>query len=123
MKARTVAVAAALAAALAVGCARAGRGGGAAGQAQNVVVSSAGMKFDPAVITAPANANLRITFQNRDTVEHNLTIPALNAKMSNVPPGASGRLEVTTKGSGSYDVICTVPGHRESGMLAKLEVR
>lgn len=122
------AVALGLAAAIVLGvagCARRGAGpqAGGAGKTQAVTVKAAGMKFDPTVIATTPGTKLTITFNNTDTVEHNLTIPQLNAKMPNVPAGKSQTLDVTVTRAGEFDVICTVPGHRESGMLGKLSVK
>lgn len=102
---------------------RGGQQGGAPGKTQAVTVVGNNMKFDPTVISTTPGTRLTITFQNRDTVEHNLTIPQLNAKMPNVPGGRSQTVEVVANRAGEFDVICTVPGHRESGMLGKLSVK
>lgn len=127
MRFHRVALAVGLAAAVvlgAAGCARqGGGGGGAAGKTQAITINSAGMKFDPTVISTTPGTKLTITFQNKDTVEHNLTVPQLNAKTPNVPAGKSATLDVIAAKAGEYDVICTVAGHKESGMLGKLSVK
>jgi len=61
-----------------------------------------------------------VTFvvKNVGKVSHNLTIQGGKAT-PNISPGGTSRLTVTLK-KGSYTLYCSVPGHRQLGMVAKL---
>ena len=51
-------------------------------------------------------------------VTHNLTIQGGN-HTPNIGPGKTATLTVTLK-KGSYTLYCSIPGHRQLGMVAKL---
>ena len=69
--------------------------------------------FDPAQITVPAGATVRLTFSNKATVPHNLTFddPIDVATETVVDPGASETIEFTAPDAGEYTFVCTLhPG-------------
>jgi len=61
-----------------------------------------------------------VTFvvKNVGKIPHNLTIQG-GKHTSNVAPGKTVKLTVTLK-KGSYTLYCSVPGHRQLGMVTKL---
>lgn len=78
-------------------------------------------KFDPPAVTAPAGANVVLTFENRSTVPHNLTFNATisTATATVVSPGASEAVEFRTPDPGSYEFVCTL----HPGMAGTLTVQ
>jgi len=59
---------------------------------------------------------------NEGTLPHDITIPALGFSLPAAPgTTASGSLSVARPGT--YGFFCSVPGHREAGMVGALEVR
>jgi len=58
---------------------------------------------------------------NRGAILHDVTIPALGFQLV-AQPGqrAVGALTPTTPGT--YEFYCSVPGHREAGMIGRLVV-
>jgi uncharacterized cupredoxin-like copper-binding protein len=61
---------------------------------------------------------------NNGKVPHNLTVdgPGVeNEKTPTIAPGDSADLQLDLE-TGSYDLYCSIPGHREQGMEAKLAV-
>lgn len=61
---------------------------------------------------------------NDGKVPHNLTIDGPGAEGEHTPnlgPGKSAELRVTLE-TGNYELYCSIPGHREQGMEAKLAV-
>jgi plastocyanin len=75
--------------------------------------TGADLKFDPATVTAPAGADIVLTFENRATVPHNLTFsePISAATATVVTPGASETVEFRAPDPGSYEFTCTLhPG-------------
>jgi uncharacterized cupredoxin-like copper-binding protein len=57
-------------------------------------------------------------------IVHNFGVegPGVNAHSGNIK--ANGTLNATLKGlkPGEYTIVCTLPGHREGGMVARLIV-
>lgn len=71
------------------------------------------LKFDPVDVTAQPGVDVRLTFENRSEVPHNLTFEApINAASSTlVAPATSETLEFTAPGPGEYAFLCTIhPG-------------
>ena len=82
--------------------------------------TAADLKFDPGELTVKAGADVRVTFENRATVPHNLTFQApINvASAAVVDPGTSATLQFTTPEPGEYAFVCTI----HPGMGGKLIV-
>ncbi len=75
--------------------------------------TGAALKFDPAEVTVRAGADVRLTFENRSTVPHNLTFqgPPSVATATVVAAGASETLEFKAPDAGEYAFVCTLhPG-------------
>ncbi len=65
-----------------------------------------------------------VTAENEGEVVHNLTIFEGDEELEgteNVDPGGSGDLTVEVP-SGDYEMICTIPGHEELGMVGEITV-
>jgi uncharacterized cupredoxin-like copper-binding protein len=65
-----------------------------------------------------------ITFEvkNDGTIEHDLAIVGMSEKTKLISPGGSSKLTVTLK-PGTYELYCSVPGHKEAGMDVKITVQ
>ena len=89
-------------------------GGGAGGGGTNLTVgtdTAAELKFIPATISAPANTEVKLTFNNQSTSQpHNLTFQQgiTAATATNVATGQSETLTFRTPGPGSYPFVCTI---------------
>ena len=71
------------------------------------------LKFDPAELTVKAGADVRVTFENRASVPHNLTFQApINVATSTVvAPGTSETVQFKAPAAGEYPFVCTLhPG-------------
>jgi plastocyanin len=76
----------------------------------------------PAAKLKQGTYTLHVT--NTGTVVHNLYVNGPNVMKKgtrDLQPGQSADLEVTL-GTGTYDVYCAIPGHKQLGMDAKLLV-
>ncbi len=101
------------------------------------------MGYDRAVIAGTTGTRLTIRFTNGGVIDHDLVIPKAPARdvtsvdaittgmhsMADLPrlhvsasAGQTGTLTFTPSAAGSYEVWCTIPGHREAGMTARLVV-
>ena len=82
--------------------------------------TGADLKFDPAELTVKAGADVRVTFENRASVPHNLTFQApINVATSTVvAPGTSETVQFKAPAAGEYPFVCTL----HPGMGGKLIV-
>jgi plastocyanin len=82
--------------------------------------TDADLKFDPAELTVKAGADVRVTFENRASVPHNLTFQApINVATSTVvAPGTSETVQFKAPAAGEYPFVCTI----HAGMGGKLIV-
>jgi uncharacterized cupredoxin-like copper-binding protein len=74
-------------------------------------------------LAAPTVAAGPVTFvvANVGKIQHDLAIQG-GAKTPLISPGGTAKLGVTLK-AGTYTLYCSVPGHRQLGMVAKLTVK
>jgi uncharacterized cupredoxin-like copper-binding protein len=99
-------------------------------------------RFTPAALELRANQAVRFTLRDPDTVEHDFQVDGLTVMAGAMPAdhvheagsvpvgfhvhaaaGASTTLTFTPTTRGTYTAYCTVPGHREAGMVATVTVR
>ena len=104
------------------------------------------MKFVPDQIAVPAGKTVMIRMENMDAPQHDLEVGGLTAEIMgrtgmkdetmnmdmsggmqgtiNMHSSAKGKASVTFRTSqrGTYDIYCTLTGHKESGMVGRLVV-
>lgn len=88
-----------------------------------VALSEWSLGFKTAEVDA---GTLPIRVANRGKIPHNLTVSEAGAtteiyKTRLLSPGETAELSLELS-QGQYDLYCSVPGHRERGMLAALAV-
>jgi uncharacterized cupredoxin-like copper-binding protein len=113
-----------------------GGGGSAASSTINVTMSD--FQFTPDSFTIPAGQQITINAKNSGSVVHNFVIMKLGTTAGGswvaaddanafwrlqVNPGDSQTATFTAPTDpGSYQVVCSTPGHIEAGMIATLKV-
>lgn len=80
-------------------------------------------KFEPGTLTVTAGQPAKVTLQNAGTVVHDFHIHELNVHSPKVQPGQATTFEFTPSRSGTFQIICEEPGHKESGMTGSLTVQ
>jgi uncharacterized cupredoxin-like copper-binding protein len=80
------------------------------------------LSFAPKTVEVPAGRPIRLVLVNDGQIEHNLTIDVLNVEIVTAA-GASAEVTVDPIAPGTYELYCSVPGHREAGMTASLVVK
>jgi plastocyanin len=85
-----------------------------------VHVSLSEFAIAPAAITVPQGGSLHV--QNDGATAHNLSIVDQDLKTADIPAGSSEELDVASLAPGTYDVLCEIPGHADSGMTGTLTV-
>lgn len=90
---------------------------------QEITVEGTEYRFDPDEIRVDAGQTVRIIFRNVGILEHDLAVPDLNLATATVAAGREAVLEFRPDRPGSFDIICTVPGHKELGMTGTIVVQ
>ncbi|NIA25400.1 MAG: hypothetical protein GWP04_07495 [Gammaproteobacteria bacterium] len=96
-------------------------GAGAILGATEVAVVASEFRFDPPAITVRSGEAVNLTLVNEGALLHDLTIPALGVRVV-VGPGRLSTIGLTNLPGGEYEILCSVPGHAEAGMIGTLEV-
>ena len=73
----------------------------------------------PVVIAAGEATNVSVT--NSGAVPHDFTVPGLDISIV-VAPGETVTAAIGTQPAGTYDTLCTIPGHASIGMVGTLVV-
>lgn len=86
-----------------------------------VTVVAADISLDESTYRADAGS-VAITYRNEGSIEHTLVIEGVDGFKLDVP--ASGDVDEGSVDlqAGDYTIYCDVPGHRDAGMEATLEV-
>jgi plastocyanin len=90
----------------------------AAAASDAVTIHLTEFAITPKAITAPADGKLEIV--NDGTTPHDFSVGDLTT--GSLDPGKSALINVAALGAGEHQVICTVTGHKDSGMTATLTV-
>jgi uncharacterized cupredoxin-like copper-binding protein len=92
------------------------------GSLAHLAISETDFKIHlPATKVAPGTVDVQVTNDGKTT--HNLVIkgPGVDKSTKNLDVGAQGSLQVQLK-AGTYELYCSIPGHKQLGMDAKLQV-
>jgi uncharacterized cupredoxin-like copper-binding protein len=114
---------------------------------QSFTVAAKEFGFAPAQLTVTAGQPVELTFQNTGAVEHDWSVREIDLAGNPVVTGetdgghmtgdihdapklhvaagptAQGKLRFTPSKVGTYEVLCTVAGHKEAGMVGTLTVK
>lgn len=92
-------------------------------QVREFTVSGTEFSFNPQTVTVKSGEKVRLTFRNIGSAPHDWTIEGLGLKTKVIGGGAQDTLEFTAPARSVYNVYCSVPGHREAGMVGSLIVQ
>jgi nitrite reductase (NO-forming) len=93
-------------------------------------------QFNPSSATVSSGAEVEVTLTNVGALEHSWVLIGSDtdaatatdaeaisgATTGAVPGGQTGEVTFTAPSAGSYQFICTVPGHAAAGMVGTLTV-
>lgn len=85
-------------------------------------VNTVDINFDPKELTIPADTDVKVTVTNKGVLQHDFTIDELKVATKLLNGGDSETVTINAK-AGTYEYYCTVPGHREAGMVGNLIVK
>lgn len=89
-------------------------------QPGDLEVTMRNTEFDPADVRADAGGGVVIT--NDDLFWHTWTIDELDIDVR-IPTGGTRRVELPLVEPGTYEIVCTIPGHESVGMTGELTLR
>ena len=101
-------------------CSSASGSSNASGNELNVTMSE--FKFQPSSFVMAAGQSITLRVKNAGTVDHDFAIEKLGVSLT-MKPGATGAQQIGPFAPGTYDVICSIAGHKEAGMVARLTVK
>jgi len=85
-------------------------------------VKAGDLFFDPKEFTIPANTDVSVTLTNEGALQHDFVIDELSVNSGLVDPGGSTTFTINGA-AGQYQYYCSVPGHREAGMVGTLTIQ
>ena len=88
----------------------------------SIKVTLTEFKYSTSTIELKAGDKATLDLKNAGAVEHDFVVDAASLKVS-IQPGKSATRTIGPLAAGSYEIYCSVPGHKESGMKAQLIVR
>jgi uncharacterized cupredoxin-like copper-binding protein len=91
-------------------------------QIVHLEVDAKDLLFEPKEIRVKKGENVHITFNNKGKMPHDLTIQDLNAGTDTISGGSSDELSFVADKQGTFQFICSVPGHAEAGMVGTIIV-
>ena len=93
-----------------------------------VKVVATDLKFTPPTLQAKVGQPIKIVLDNKGVIEHDIAFPTIKADKpaaslkAVAKPGQTVTLEFTPTAKGTYEYVCTIPGHKEAGMKGTITV-
>ena len=79
--------------------------------------------FIPAELTIPVGEEAVIVFKNLGTVDHNLESDDLGISTGTIRIGGERTATFTPRSTGEFELVCSIPGHPEAGMIGSIVVQ
>jgi len=119
---------------------------GASGQpVTEITVEATDFSYNPIAITIPAGKRVTLALTNKGAVEHDFVVdkinvtdvetsdngPAAHHQMGDMSEydlhffakaGETATLQFTAMEPGTYEIFCSIEGHKEAGMIGELIV-
>jgi plastocyanin len=86
-----------------------------------VTVTAVDIAFEEKELTIPADTDVTITLNNEGVLEHDFVIDELDFMVGPIMGGESAS-ETLNAPAGEYEFYCSIPGHKEAGMVGTLTV-
>jgi len=77
--------------------------------------------FEPRSLQLPAGKPVTLVLDNTGQLDHDVSIPSLGVQVT-ARAGKSASQTVTPTKEGTFDFLCSIPGHKEAGMQGSLIV-
>jgi manganese oxidase len=90
-----------------------------AAQTLNLVATD--LKYDTKELKLAGPGEVHVKLENKGVIEHDVAIEGVRGKVY-AAPGRTAEGTFKIDKAGTYTYYCTIPGHREAGMIGKLAV-
>lgn len=90
-----------------------------------VTIKASEWKFEPSSIRVEAGKPIKLMLKNEGKIEHNITVPGIISGKElqlGAKAGESTTIEFTPDKAGVFELVCTLPAHKDAGMVGKLEI-
>lgn len=87
-----------------------------------IVVVGDEFSFTPSEISFKSGEMVKISFRNEGESMHNLVIEELGVESDLIGPGEVDYFEFTPDKNGTFEMICSIAGHKEAGMQGSLTI-
>lgn len=92
----------------------------AAGSGTSLEVTTVDIDFEPTTLEIAADTDVTVTLTNEGATAHDFSIDDLEI-FEVVEPGETKEFTINAP-AGGYEYFCSVPGHKEAGMVGALTV-
>lgn len=89
--------------------------------ARDIEITVRDFEIVPGEVRVTSGEAVNLTVTNRGAAPHDFTIPDLGIRVV-VAPGQTETVGFSASVPGTYDTLCTVPGHAGAGMIGTLVV-
>ena len=89
--------------------------------APQLEVRATEMAFSPGELTLEAGEPVTVTVTNDGDIFHDFHLDIAEVHL-NIDPGEQATAAITIDDPGTYEAICTVPGHANAGMVLTIDV-
>jgi nitrosocyanin len=97
--------------------------GATTGTVKSFTVSGTEFAFSPNTLSVNKGDTVNVTFTNNGAFPHNFTITEFNVKSKTISPGESDTVTFTADQTGTFTYFCSVPTHKDKGMVGTLTVQ
>ena len=127
--------------ALVAGCSDSDGAGTPAGEVQRITVEMSELKYEPMRLSVTAGRPVEVTVRNVGTTDHDFVVAGLRAKdfkrvtaghgghgggadeiVGHAKPKQTVTVRFTPLQTGDFEIFCSLPGHKEGGMVGVLTV-
>jgi len=92
------------------------------GPVKEFTVDGSNFSFSPSTITVKKGDNVKITFKDDDG-RHNLVLDGYGLSTSTIGAGSEDSISFVADKAGTFQYYCSVPTHKDKGMIGTLTVK
>jgi len=93
------------------------------GQVRELTIDAGEFFFTPKDVILNAGEKVKLTLKNVGKGNHDWRIEGTDIKTKIITSGQTDIVEFTAPSAGTYALYCSVPGHRQMGMVGELIVK
>lgn len=85
-----------------------------------VAVALSEFAIAPSTVVVPLGGSIAIS--NNGAIDHNVAVLDTAVTSADLPAGGTETLDLSSLEPGTYELFCSIPGHKDSGMTATLTI-